>query len=176
MMSRNFFWITVPTRKFGMCTEVRRSISRWTIRLLPPVVAAVHPAAVVVEVEAVRVPRPAEARAEVALAQLPAQVLELRVVEAQLPLLVPVPRMDVVQARLQVQLLLLFRLRVVRRPLAVEVEHKPVLVVVVRAVEAVAAAEADQLWLATLFARVPQFPAWRSSTPCSQQAPIRMWH
>ena len=38
-MSRSSFWITAPTRKSGMCTDVRRSTLRWTISPLPVVVA-----------------------------------------------------------------------------------------------------------------------------------------
>jgi hypothetical protein len=86
--------------------------------------------------------------------------------EVQLLLLEPVPRMDEVQARLLVLLLPLFQRRAIRLPLVVAVADKLVLVVVV-AVVVVAAAEAERLRLATAFARAPQFPAWRSSMPCS---------
>ena len=94
-----------------------------------------------------------------------------RVVEVvQLPVLV-----EEAQVLLQLlpPLLLLFRLPV-RLLRVVAVADKPVLVEVVRAVVEVGAAESERLRLAAVFARVPQFPAWRSSMPCSQQASIRM--
>jgi hypothetical protein len=115
-------------------------------------------------VEVVRALRAPEVLAEVAPAQLRVQVLQVD--EVQLLLLEPVPRMDEVQARLLVLLLPLFQRRAIRLPLVVAVADKLVLVVVV-AVVVVAAAEAERLRLATAFARAPQFPAWRSSMPCS---------
>jgi hypothetical protein len=63
------------------------------------------------------------------------------------------------------------------RLLQVDAADRPVAVdaVVDRAVvEPAAVLEADLPLRA--IARVPQFRAWKSSTPCSQRAPIRMWH
>jgi hypothetical protein len=118
--------------------------------------------------------RVVEAVAEVVLE------LEEEVEQVQLLVLEPVSRMDVVQvrARLLVLLLLLFRRRAVRLPQEVAVARQVVVVAAEQLVveaEAVAEVVVEHRQLRVI-ARAPQFPASRSSTPCSQRALIRMWH
>jgi hypothetical protein len=97
------------------------------------------------------------------------QVVEVQAL-VQLPVLVEEAP---VLLQLLLRLLLLFRLPL--RPLrAVAVADRPVRVEVVRAAVQVGAAEAGRLRLAAVFVRVRQFPAWRSSMPCSQLVPIPM--
>jgi hypothetical protein len=133
------------------------------------VVAAVaHPAAVVVAEAVVR-----GLPVDEVPAQLQVQVLLRRAVE------VPV-RLLLLRAAVPSLLLCLALQRVVIRQLRL-VAAVDKLVVAVVAVRAVVVAEvveavALRLWLVTRFAQVPQFPAWRSSMPCSQRAPIPMWH
>jgi hypothetical protein len=115
--------------------------------------AAARPVVVEVGVEAAPVRQVVEVQA---LVQLPVLVEEAPVL-----------------LQLLLRLLLLFRLPL-RLRRAAEVADKPVLVEVVRAAVEVGAAEAERLRLAAVFVRVPQFPAWRSSMPCSQLVPIPM--
>jgi hypothetical protein len=127
----------------------------------PAVVAALPEAAAVAAAQAL------ELVEEVVRVRLPELVQE-RAAEVQAVVLAPawLPRFQV--HLLQQRRARLLLVDAADRPVAVDaVVDRAVVEVAVELVE-------DRQWRA--IARVPQFRAWRSSMPCSQRAPIQMWH
>jgi hypothetical protein len=154
----------------------RRSISRWTISRQ---LAVAEPQAVVGPQVAL-----------VVAAAVRAEVVAAEAVQARLQVREHLPQADVAQQQARLQLLpflspqeLLRPQQQVRRVQAAAVGPKqaaavgPKQVVAVdgvdRAAEVAVAVVADRPL--EEIARVPQFPAWKSSMRCLQRAPIRMW-